>query len=55
MKDYNFDLLIFAGDLSYANGDNTTWDNWFNQIQPLAANKPWMYAIGNHENLVDWE
>lgn len=43
------DLLMLAGDLSYANGDQPIWDTWFDQMQPLMANRVTMAAPGNHE------
>jgi len=45
----HYTLALVAGDLSYANGDNTTWDTYFDLLQPQAANTMWMNAIGNHE------
>jgi len=44
-----YTLGLIAGDLSYADGDNTTWDLYFNLIEPQAANTFWMTADGNHE------
>jgi hypothetical protein len=44
------DLVIIAGDLSYANGDQPLWDTWFDQVEPLAARVPVMASAGNHEN-----
>lgn len=48
------------GDLSYANslasGGNriydrsAVWDHWFTNNAPSAMNRPWMPALGNHEN-----
>lgn len=43
------DLVMLAGDLSYANGDQPIWDVWFEQMQPLMANRVTMTAPGNHE------
>ena len=43
------DLLMLAGDLSYANGDQEIWDVWFEQMQPLLARRLTMAAPGNHE------
>tara|TARA_R110002167_G_scaffold57288_8_gene162306 strand:- start:7395 stop:8939 length:1545 start_codon:yes stop_codon:yes gene_type:complete len=43
------DLLMLAGDLSYANGDQPIWDLWFEQMQPLLARRITMAAPGNHE------
>jgi len=44
-----FDLILQFGDISYANGDQRIWDIFFNHIQPIAAVKPWMVTVGNHE------
>ncbi len=43
------DLVLIAGDLSYANGTQPVWDRWFDVIEPLAAHVP-VAAPGNHEN-----
>lgn len=43
------DLLLLAGDLSYANGDQPIWDTWFEQMQPLLSRRVTMTAPGNHE------
>jgi len=42
-------LLLHAGDLAYAGGDQRIWDRWFRMIEPLAATVPYMPAPGNHE------
>jgi hypothetical protein len=47
-----FDLLLHAGDISYANGWQEIWDTWGRLTQPLADHLPWMVAVGNHE-LID--
>ncbi|GFR45131.1 hypothetical protein Agub_g6511 [Astrephomene gubernaculifera] len=47
-----YSLLLHNGDLSYARGYGTQWDNFMHQIQPLAARMPYMVAAGNHER--DW-
>lgn len=46
----NFDLLMLAGDLSYANGNQPIWDDWFAINEPLFANRVMMAAPGNHED-----
>ena len=43
------DLLLLAGDLSYANGDQPIWDTWFDQMQPLLSQRITLAAPGNHE------
>jgi hypothetical protein len=50
---------LHMGDLSYANTDGggstddkydaRVWDSFFVQNEPIAAQIPWMMAIGNHE------
>ncbi|NGY06422.1 metallophosphoesterase family protein [Solimonas terrae] len=43
------DFTIIAGDLAYANGEQSLWDSYFDMLQPLAARIPIMTAPGNHE------
>ena len=43
------DLLLLAGDLSYANGEQPIWDQWFDLAEPLLASTVTMAAAGNHE------
>eukprot|EP01129_Flabellula_baltica_P011039 TRINITY_DN4752_c0_g1_i1.p1 TRINITY_DN4752_c0_g1~~TRINITY_DN4752_c0_g1_i1.p1 ORF type:complete len:486 (+),score=75.70 TRINITY_DN4752_c0_g1_i1:244-1701(+) len=45
-----FDMVLEFGDVCYADGNPDTWDLFFNHVQPIAAVKPWMVAVGNHEN-----
>jgi len=33
-------MILIAGDLSYADGKNELWDQWFNMISPLASSMP---------------
>jgi 3',5'-cyclic AMP phosphodiesterase CpdA len=42
-------MHVVAGDLSYANGVPTTWDKYFDMLEPYAARTPYMAAVGNHE------
>ena len=57
MVPIDFDLVIHAGDISYANGagsgngvgDQSVWDEYQNQIEEIASKSPHMYAPGNHE------
>lgn len=46
----NPDFFLIAGDLSYANGDQPLWDDYFDLLEPLAAQVPMMAAAGNHED-----
>lgn len=42
-------MILHAGDLSYADGEQARWDSWGDMIQNLSAVKPWMTCPGNHE------
>ena len=44
------DLLILSGDISYANGDQSVWDDYFRENEPSMSTMPWMVVPGNHEN-----
>lgn len=46
------DAVLHIGDISYARGYVSQWDQFHDQIAPLAARLPWMVGIGNHER--DW-
>ncbi|KAF3326283.1 putative inactive purple acid phosphatase 1 [Carex littledalei] len=48
----NIDMVIHIGDLSYANGYLSQWDQFTAQIEPIASTVPYMVGIGNHER--DW-
>ncbi|MDW8052872.1 MAG: metallophosphoesterase family protein [Armatimonadota bacterium] len=41
---------FIAGDLSYADGRQTVWDKYLEQLEVLAARIPVMVSFGNHEN-----
>lgn len=45
----NPDWHLFAGDLSYANGDQRIWDLWAEQYSVMGASVPTMASPGNHE------
>lgn len=44
------DFFLLAGDLSYANGDQSKWSPYFDLLEPLTARVPMMAAAGNHED-----
>ncbi|CAO2211610.1 unnamed protein product [Urochloa humidicola] len=48
----NYDIVFHIGDLPYANGYLSQWDQFTAQIEPITARKPYMIASGNHER--DW-
>lgn len=43
------DLVLHIGDISYAVGYSAQWDEFLNQIYPVASRVPYMTCIGNHE------
>lgn len=42
-------FISHIGDLSYARGYGWLWDNFFTQIESIAATVPYHVCIGNHE------
>jgi calcineurin-like phosphoesterase family protein len=42
-------FVLHAGDLSYAEGDPVVWKTWFDLVEPVAATRLWLPALGNHE------
>lgn len=46
----NAELVILSGDISYANGDQSIWDDHGNKYETTMSNIPWMMTPGNHEN-----
>ncbi|KAL9225888.1 hypothetical protein vseg_001764 [Gypsophila vaccaria] len=45
-------FISHIGDISYARGYSWIWDNFFNQIEPVASKVAYHVCIGNHE--YDW-
>lgn len=45
----NVQLILHAGDLSYADCNQQLWDSYGELIEPLASKIPWMVGPGNHE------
>ncbi|KAJ6843305.1 putative inactive purple acid phosphatase 2 [Iris pallida] len=45
-------FISHIGDISYARGFSWIWDEFFNQIEPIASRVPYHVCIGNHE--YDW-
>jgi hypothetical protein len=44
-----FDAVLFAGDLSYADGTQPVWDTFGNLAEPMMSAIPTTFAVGNHE------
>ena len=43
-------MVTISGDISYANGDQSMWDDYFDIQQASMVGIPWMTAVGNHED-----
>ncbi|MDP6889213.1 MAG: metallophosphoesterase family protein [Candidatus Thalassarchaeaceae archaeon] len=43
-------MVTISGDISYADGEQSAWDDWFNYQQDSMTSIPWVTAVGNHEN-----
>ncbi|KAK4766859.1 hypothetical protein SAY86_014610 [Trapa natans] len=48
----NIDIVLHIGDISYANGYISQWDQFTAQVEPIASRVPYMLGSGNHER--DW-
>uniref|UniRef100_A0ACD5XHY4 Uncharacterized protein n=1 Tax=Avena sativa TaxID=4498 RepID=A0ACD5XHY4_AVESA len=48
----NIDMVMHIGDICYANGYLSQWDQFTAQVEPIASTVPYMVASGNHER--DW-
>ncbi|XP_057778842.1 nucleotide pyrophosphatase/phosphodiesterase-like [Salvia miltiorrhiza] len=48
----NYDIVFHIGDLPYANGYISQWDQFTAQVDPIQSAKAYMIASGNHER--DW-
>lgn len=42
-------MILHAGDLSYADCNQPKWDLYGLMVEPLSNNRPWMVGPGNHE------
>ncbi|XP_042378596.1 nucleotide pyrophosphatase/phosphodiesterase-like isoform X1 [Zingiber officinale] len=48
----NVDIVFHIGDITYANGYISQWDQFTAQVEPISSRVPYMLASGNHER--DW-
>ncbi|WCJ36257.1 purple acid phosphatase 27 [Euphorbia peplus] len=48
----NTDIVFHIGDITYANGYISQWDQFTAQVEPIASSVPYMISSGNHER--DW-
>lgn len=49
LENQKLEMILHAGDMSYADCDQPRWDTWANMVQVLAQERPWMVCAGNHE------
>ncbi|PON72154.1 Acid phosphatase [Trema orientale] len=45
----DIDIVFHIGDITYANGYISQWDQFTAQVEPIASTVPYMIASGNHE------
>ena len=50
LADTTAQMVTISGDISYANGDQSAWDDYFDVNEASMQTIPWMTAVGNHEN-----
>lgn len=50
MASLDYAFSIHAGDISYAGGNQARWDQFFQEVSPMASRHPYMAVPGNHEN-----
>ena len=55
IADSSAQLVTISGDISYADGDQNVWDDWFEAQESSMVSIPWVTAPGNHENEPGYE
>ncbi|KAG0455632.1 hypothetical protein HPP92_024924 [Vanilla planifolia] len=45
----NIDIILHIGDICYANGYISQWDQFTAQVEPITSRVPYMIGSGNHE------
>jgi len=48
-NDKSIQMILHAGDLSYADCNQTLWDSYGQMIEIVSKRIPWMVCAGNHE------
>eukprot|EP01089_Gocevia_fonbrunei_P018942 TRINITY_DN6537_c0_g1_i1.p1 TRINITY_DN6537_c0_g1~~TRINITY_DN6537_c0_g1_i1.p1 ORF type:complete len:473 (-),score=84.80 TRINITY_DN6537_c0_g1_i1:2-1420(-) len=51
----SLDFILHVGDISYADGFQQKWDQFFRKVQPITGYLPYMTVPGNHEIAYDFE
>lgn len=49
VEESGYDVLLFAGDLAYADYYQPLWDSFGQLVSPVASARPWMVTQGNHD------
>jgi len=49
VTNHEVDFILHVGDVSYADGYQARWDDYFRTVEKFAANIPYMVTVGNHE------
>lgn len=44
------DMVVHFGDIAYATGYLSEWENFFHMVEPVASRIPWQASLGNHES-----
>lgn len=52
--DKSIQMILHAGDMSYADTNAARWDSYGQKMEPLASRVQWMVCPGNHEIESDW-
>ena len=50
ISDSSAQIVTISGDISYADGNQDEWDEWFLTQEESMVSLPWVTAVGNHEN-----
>ncbi len=50
LADTSAQMVTISGDISYSDGNQNVWDEWFEIQTPSMMKTPWVTAVGNHEN-----
>jgi len=46
-----FDMVLHTGDVSYADGQQKSWDVFGRKIESISRRVPYMVGVGNHESV----
>jgi hypothetical protein len=46
--------VLHVGDLAYDRGNESLWDDFFTDIEPFAARRPYLTCVGNEDHAYDF-